>query len=85
MKPIRIKEIKEEPILFAKDQPEYQPLPAYKYKDNVLSCWNLSWKERLQVLFGGRIFLTLKVFGKPLTPSYISSDFKEIINVVLDK
>ena len=78
MKPIPIKEIKDPPILFAKDQPQYQTLPAYKYKDNVISCWKLSWKERLRIFFGGRIFVSLKTWNKPLTPSYLSTSFEDI-------
>jgi hypothetical protein len=81
MKPIPIKEIKDEPILFAKNQPQYQTLPAYKYKDNVIACWGLSWKERFQIFFGGRVFVSLKMWGKPLTPSYVSASFEEIQKV----
>jgi hypothetical protein len=81
MKPIPIKEVKDAPILFAKDQPQYQTLPAYRYKDNVVACWGLSWKERFQVFFGGRIFVSLKTWKNPLTPSYVSSSFEEIKNV----
>jgi hypothetical protein len=81
MKPILIKEIKDAPILFAKDQPEYQTLPAYKFKDNVVSCWGLSWKERFQIFFGGRVFVSLKTWNKPLTPSYLSTSFEDIKQV----
>jgi hypothetical protein len=81
MKPIPIKEIKDSPILFGKNQPEYQPLPAYKYKDAVIACWGLSWKERFKVFFSGRIFVSLKTWNKPLTPSYVSVSFEEIKNV----
>jgi hypothetical protein len=81
MKPIPIKEIKDEPILFAKNQPQYQTLPAYRYKDNVIICWGLSWKERFQVFLNGRVFVSLKTWKNPLTPSYASSSFEEIKNV----
>jgi hypothetical protein len=81
MKPISIKEIKGKPILFAKDQPQYQTLPGYRYKDNVVICWGLSWKERFKVFFGGRVFVALKTGKSQLTPSYASTSFEEIKNV----
>ena len=39
--------------VFAKDQPEYQPLPAFKAdtpEGEVVTCWKLSFRERLRVL-----------------------------------
>lgn len=40
MKP---KEFKGQNIVFAKDQPEYQPLPALRMPDGeVITCWGLS-------------------------------------------
>ena len=81
MKPIAIKEITEEAIQYAKNQLQYGTLPGYKHKDNVIACWSLNWKERLNVLLGGRIFVSLKMFRKPLTPSYLSTTFEEIKRV----
>ena len=57
--------------VFAKDQPEYLPLPAYRHNDEmkcVSACWYLSFFERVKILFTGRIYTTLPTFGKPLTP-----------------
>lgn len=45
-------------VLFAKDQPEYLPLPAFKSdspKGEVVTCWKLSILERLRVLIKGEI------------------------------
>ena len=53
MKPI---EFKHQNIVFAKDQPEYQPLPALKFESSngeVVSCWKLSFKERIKIVFTG--------------------------------
>jgi hypothetical protein len=56
-------------VVYAKDQPQYIPLPAYRYDDGtVVTRWRLSWRERLAVLFGGSIWLTLLTFNKPLQP-----------------
>ena len=78
MKPI---EFKDQNIVFAEDQPEYKPLPALKIdgsEGHVISCWHLSFKERIRVLFTGRIWLDLMSFNKPLTPSYLSTRRRDI-------
>jgi len=72
MKPI---EFKEQNVVYAKDQPEYQPLPAFKDSSPeglVISCWKLSWKERFQILITGKLWVSLMSFNKPLTPSFFS-------------
>lgn len=46
MKPI---EFPEQNVVFAKDQPEYLPLPAFRNSGGmgeVVSCWKLSWSEQ---------------------------------------
>lgn len=78
MKPV---EFKHQNIIFAKDQPQYQPLPALKIESpegQIISCWKLSFKERIQVLFSGRIWSSLMTFNNPLTPSYLAVNRKEI-------
>lgn len=78
MKPV---EFKHQNIVFAKDQPEYQPLPALiidSPKGEVVSCWRLSFKERIQVLIFGRVWMSLMSFNKPLTPSYLAVNRKEV-------
>jgi len=85
MKPIKFKH---QNIIFAEDQPEYQSLPAFKIEGpegNVVSCWQMSFKERLKVLFTGKIWLNLVSFNKPLTPSFMSVNIKEVYSVPEDK
>ena len=85
MKPV---EFKHQNIVFAKDQPDYQPLPALKIEGmegHVVSCWKLSFKERIKVLFTGIIWLNLMSFNKPLTPSYLAVNRKEVYSVPEDK
>ena len=58
---------------YAKDQPQYLQLPCHKTVDGeVTSCWGLSIKERLRVLFTGRIFLRMLTFNQPLQPLKMS-------------
>ena len=61
--------------IYAKDQPEYLPLPSHKTDEGVVtSCWGLSLKERLKVLFTGKIFLQVRTFNKPLQPLKLATD-----------
>ncbi len=59
-------------IVFAKDQPEYDPLPARVFKNDpqgrVVFCWGLSWRERLAVFFTGKIWHQVLTFHRPLQP-----------------
>jgi len=68
-------EFKEQNIVFAKDQPEYRPLPAFKNdspQGEVISCYKLSFIERLQILFTGKMWISVLSFNKPLTPQFLS-------------
>jgi hypothetical protein len=61
-------------VVFAKDQPEYIPLPAWRGPDGtVVSRWKLSWRERLAVFFGGHLWLTVLTFNHPLQPVKIAA------------
>lgn len=56
-------------VVYAKDQPEYQPLPAMKTKEGeVLTCWELTPEERLQVFNEGKIYINMLTFNQPLQP-----------------
>lgn len=81
MKPIKFPEHN---IVFAEDQPEYEPLPAfYDTQSNegyVISCWKLSWRERLRILIKGELWVSLLTFHKPLTPSFFTTKKEDILN-----
>ena len=80
MKP---KYFKEANTKFAEGQPEYQPLIAFKNKSEkgeVITCWQLSFMERLRVLFGGEIWLCLLTFNSPLTPSFLTTKKSDLID-----
>jgi hypothetical protein len=65
---------KEIEVVYGKNQPEYNPLPAV-YLDTpsrpVLSRWRLTEEERKAVTEGADIVLTLLTFGTQLTPSHL--------------
>lgn len=42
------------------------PLPAYSDGIQTISCWSLTWIERLKVLRSGRIWIRQKNFNQPL-------------------
>ena len=66
MKPI---EFEQSNVVYAKDQPEYLPLPAYRQDDGlVITCWKLNFFERLKILFYGKFYIQLLTFGNKLQP-----------------
>lgn len=79
MKPV---EFTEQNVVFAKDQPEYQPLPAFRndsVQGEVVSCWQLSFSERLRILITGKLWVSLMTFNKPLTPSFFSTKKSDVL------
>ena len=71
MKPVNFKEAN---IVLAKDQPEYQPLPAHRdpdaseANDIVTTCWELSDEEMQQVIRTRKIWVHNWCFKKPFYP-----------------
>lgn len=62
-------------IVIAKDQDEYENLPALMVGDGqVITRWRLTWRERLTVLFNGDLYLWVWTYGKPLQPVYLEVD-----------
>ena len=56
-------------VTYAQDQPEYLPLPAFRSKEGeVVSCWSLSFFDRLKVLLTGKIWLSVLTFNRQLQP-----------------
>lgn len=56
-------------IVYAEDQPEYQPLPAMRMPDGmVITCWELSDEELKIVLKNRKIYIQLHTFNQPLQP-----------------
>lgn len=77
MKPI---EFKEQNVVFGKDQPEYEPLPALVFQDGeVMTCWKFSWKELLKVLFTRKIYLSVQTFRQPLQPVFVTVSKERIV------
>ena len=77
---MKAKNFKYQTSIYAKDQPEYLPLPAIKIEGSegyVVFCMGLSFWERIRILFLGEVWVSLMTFNKPLTPSFLSTKRKE--------
>lgn len=59
-------------VVYAKDQPQYKPLPANTNSRSVETKWKLSWKERVKLFLTGNLYLSLLTFGSPLQPIRLS-------------
>lgn len=55
-------------VEFAKNQPQYLPLPANVVGAYVETKWQLTLRERIRLFLTGNLYLTLKTFGHPLQP-----------------
>lgn len=76
----------DEMVIYAKDQPEYIPLPAWKGPDGMrVTRWTLTFRERMAVLFGGSIWLTLLTFNKPLQPVKLETSCPIIGSFMFDE
>ena len=74
-------EFSEQTIIIAKDQPQYQPLPAHRFNDEtgrIACCWKLTWRERLSVLFSGVIWHQILTFNQSLQPQLLTVEKPEM-------
>lgn len=63
-----------EEMVYAKDQPQYLNLPCFRDPDGtVVTRWAMTWRERLQALWTGNIYVTCLTFNKPLQPLKLST------------
>lgn len=75
-------------VEFAKDQDEYGSLSALRFdsiEGEVITCWKMSFRDRFKVLFTGVIWMRLLTFNRPLTPSNLSVNRKDMYSRPEDK
>lgn len=54
---------------YAKDQPEYIPLPSIKTPDGViLTRWSVNEEEKRQIVEQGYVYLLVNTFNQKLQP-----------------
>lgn len=62
-------------VVFAENQNEYQPLPAHRNEfGEVTSCWKLTFRERIKILFRGKMWLMMMTFNNPPQPVFPMAD-----------
>lgn len=70
-------------VVYAADQPEYQPLPAFKcVNGKILTRWELNDEEKQLVCEQGYIYLAVNTFNQPLQPVYLSATPPDSITYV---
>ena len=66
MKPIEFKQMN---ITFQKPHGftdvQCGPLPALRHDNGIISCWKMSWRERIKVLFTGVIWFDVISYNQP--------------------
>ncbi len=73
MKPI---EFNEQNVVYGD---KCKPLPALSFEDGtVITCWKLSWKEVLKVLFTRKIWHSVLAFNNPLHPTLLTVDKEKL-------
>lgn len=58
-------------VVFAKDQPQYRPLPAARLhgpEGRLVTRWTFTPEERARVAAGEDLFLEVLTFGRALQP-----------------
>lgn len=65
-------------IVLGEDQKQYMDLPAhFDQKDptgRMTTAWKLSFRERIRILFRGRIWLATLTWRDPFQPVYLSTE-----------
>lgn len=69
-------------VVYAADQPEYNPLPVWRRQDGqVVSRWRLTWRERIAALFGRDLYVEVLTYGSPLQPIYMAFDEADVLGM----
>lgn len=68
-------EFPESNAVLGEGQPEYTPMPVYRYvgdEGRTVSVWRLSFWERLRLIFTGRIYVQVLTFRTPIQPQLLT-------------
>lgn len=66
-------------IVYGEGQPEYVPLHAQKVGNVTITCYRLSFKERVKLLFSGLIWFGQMNFNQPLQPQIPALDKGDLL------
>lgn len=63
---------RESNVVLGANQPEYLPLPAFvdqsDQQGNVITCWQLTWRERFLLAYRGTMWLSQFTFHRGFQP-----------------
>lgn len=65
-------------VIFAKDQPEYNPLPALTDGESVITKWKLTDADIKKIFDTREIYIKVLTFGSPLQPILVTTNAGEI-------
>ena len=71
----------------AADQPEYNSMPGMVYGDpsgTKLFCWQLTCKERIKILFTGRLWQYMLCFDQYQQPQRMTVDEPKAVTLIRD-
>lgn len=73
-------------VVFAEDQKEYTPLPAFKAENGtVVTCWELTHEDFVKLVETKRIYLSVMTFNNPLQPVYLTANIDEVLEYKNDE
>ncbi len=79
---MKLIEFPEQTTVYAKDQPEYLPLPAHRFagdpQGRIACCWQLTWRERFTLLWRGVLWHQVLTFKQPLQPQLLTVEKPEM-------
>lgn len=78
---MKLIEFPEQTHVIAKNQPQYNPMPAWieEYdsqggEGRIICCWQLTIKERIKLLFSGKLWHHILTFQNPVQPQLLQLD-----------
>jgi hypothetical protein len=55
-------------VVYGENQPEYQPLPAFRNETETISVWEFTEKERKLIAEGANLYLRQMNLSRPIQP-----------------
>ena len=71
MKPVEFEGVN---AVYAKDQPQYLPLPVNRSENgNLIACFQIGEKELEEIKRTGKLWISIMTFNQPLQPIVVSA------------
>jgi len=72
---MRLIEFEEQNAIIAENQDEYENMPAHVFDNQLVCCWKLSMRERIKILFTGKIWHFILTGKKPVQPQALTTEY----------